>query len=160
MNGLTNKRDELIALWFDRVIESYPPQAAQFLKKQGDAFANPVGTTFRRNLEVLYDHLLGEVDSATLESALDSICRIRSVQDFKPSEAVGFLFQLKDLLRAQSATDEPCDLTVDVKIDRLALQAFDTYQRCREELAQVRVNEARRQTDALVRQLNCREHAK
>ena len=158
MDWLVERRDTLVELWFNRLMESYPEQASLLLKRQKDPFANPVGTTFRRDLATLFDFITGTAESAAFDKALDNICRIRSVQDFTPSQAIGFVFQLKEILREQMDNSSQQQALENV-IDQLALRAFDAYQHCREELAQVRVNEAHRRTDALVRQLNSRNEA-
>lgn len=153
MNDLAQRRDELVALWFERVMASYPPQAAMLLTKQTDPFANPVGASFRRDLAILFDHFTGITDQEGFDRALDNVCRIRSVQDFAPSQAVGFVLDLKQVLRDQGCWKD----AYEPQVDRLLLKAFDVYQQCREDLATVRVNEAHRRTDNLLRQLNRRD---
>ena len=82
-----------------------------------------------------------------LGSALDRVIRVRAVQDFQPSAAVGFVFDLKDLLResaGQSAVESLDEL--DRRIERLALRAFDVYMNCREEMWKIRLREIRNQS--------------
>jgi len=159
---LHTHRDTLVSHWLDAVLATYPPQSAQLFKRQRDPFANPVGTTFRTNLTVLFDSMLGREEPEARAKALDAICRIRSVQDFSASRAVGFPFLLKQVVREilnneLTAPEMHGELEeLDHAIDRLALEAFDAYMLCREQLADVKVNEARRRTEALVRQLNRR----
>jgi hypothetical protein len=79
------------------------------------------------------------------------VVRLRAVQDFTPGEAVGFLFLLKGILRdVLGATGGqlggppgPIEALED-RIDRLVLLGFDRYAACREQMAEIRVNEARR----------------
>ena len=162
---LHTRRETLVTHWLDAVLATYPPQSAQLFKRQTDPFANPVGTTFRTNLTVLFDTLLGREQAEARAKALDAICRIRSVQDFSASRAVGFAFLLKQVVRENvhnelKAPEMHGELEeFDHAIDRLALEAFDAYMLCREQLADVKVNEARRRTEALVRQLNRRLEA-
>jgi hypothetical protein len=125
--------------WFGRVLESYPQQTGQFLAGQRDRFRNPVGHTFREALSILVEEVLGGMEPARIASALDAIVRIRAVQDFTPSQAVGFVFLLRDVLaqHPDAGTSE-----MQKKVDELALQAFDAYQQCREQIAEIRGREA------------------
>jgi hypothetical protein len=52
-------------------------------------------------LPVLTAELLGEMDQARVAGALESIVRIRAVQNFSASESVGFVFLLKGILRGR-----------------------------------------------------------
>ena len=76
--------------------------------------------------------------------------RIRAVQDLSPAEAVGFVFDLKPIVRkilgpepAPAAKDE---IDLEEKIDRLALAAFDVYMKCREQMWSIRAREIRHQS--------------
>jgi hypothetical protein len=80
---------------------------------------------------------------------LDSILKIRSVQDFSPSKAVGFVFLLKraigETLKSELCKEPVFDewLKLQSRIDDLALQAFDIYMGCREKICEIRVDRAR-----------------
>jgi hypothetical protein len=130
--------DTIVEQWLRRILESYPPQTAQFLLQQEDPFLNPVGHNFRKALTVLIEEILGNMNSARVEPAIESIVRIRAVQDFTAAEAVRFIFLLKEVL----AGAEPHVPAIDKKIDEVALRAFDTYVRCRERIAEIRGREA------------------
>jgi hypothetical protein len=92
--------------------------------------------------------------------ALDRIIRIRAVQDYSPSQAVGFVFELKNLVHEELAgtpavTAEADSLRMlDVRVDRLALQAFDVYMQCREQVYSIRVNEIRNRSLKMMERLN------
>ena len=90
---------------------------------------------------------------------LDSIVRIRAVQDFSPSEAVSFIFQLKSAVRQElgselvTQADIARDLAVfESAIDDLALFSFDIYMKCREKIYDLKANEARNMTFRLLQQ--------
>ena len=80
-------------------MNSYPVDTSMFLKQENDRFVNPVGYTISREIEVIYDELLGERHPDKFFASLDSIIRIRSVQDFTPSQAIAFVFRLKKAVR-------------------------------------------------------------
>jgi hypothetical protein len=67
------------------------------------------------------------------------------VQDLTPSEAVGFVFLVRSILLG---ANPPRPAMIEAHIDRLALMAFDQYMKCREQIAEVRVNEAGRRMRA------------
>jgi hypothetical protein len=80
------------------------------------------------------------METERIAPALDALIRIRAVQDLTASQAVGFVFLLKPILRELA----PVDDSLNDRIDRLALMAFDKYMQCREQLADIRVNEGQR----------------
>jgi hypothetical protein len=133
--------ETILEQWFAQAIESYPRLTAQFLAAERDAFRNPVGHTLRDGMAVLLQEILGEMRASMVSPALDSIVRIRAVQDFKPSEAVGFIFLLRGILLGSSP---PRPAMLEARVDQLALMAFDHYMNCREDIARVRTNEAKR----------------
>jgi hypothetical protein len=142
-------RQAIVREWLARVLADYPEQSSRFLLGELDPFRNPVGRALRDGLPVLLDEIAGGFDLARVTSVLDEIVHIRAVQDFSASQAVGFLFLLKPVLRKQlgGAALE----TLERRIDELALLAFDLYVRCREKAAEIRVQEARRRVYLLER---------
>lgn len=156
---LTEKKADILKIWFDAVVETYPDETSTFLKKQKAQFTNPVGYTLSEGLEHLFDALLRGMLPDTVSRFLDSIIRIRAIQEFTPSEAVSFIFQLKKLIRRelgieilhQQGIDEEL-AAFDSAIDDLALYAFDLYVKCREKIYDIKANEARRMTFRLLQQ--------
>jgi hypothetical protein len=157
---LKEKRSPIIKKWLGLVIESYPPDAQRFFNKEKDRFANPVGSTIAQGIEKLYDAFIAGEGLEALHSCLDGIIRIRAVQAFTPSEAVGFVFGLKRILRE---VFEGVDVTkgtagefrdLEERIDGLGLMAFDSYTRCRQKLYDLRVNEVRAQVSRLLQRAN------
>ncbi len=137
---------EILGRWTELIFATYPREGADFLAREKDRFANPVGHTIRRAASRLLDAVLGDADREATAEALDALVRIRSVQDFQPSEAIGIFFLLKDAIRdiagelvdgAPAADREELQR----RIDRLALAAFDTFMACREQLFEVRLHE-------------------
>ncbi len=152
---LLQRRSAILKRWFDAILDTYPPDTQRFLKKQKDRFANPVGTTLFKEMEELYQETLQGFDRERLSAILDRIIRIRTVQDFSPSGAVGFLFALKGIIRSEihpesgDAAREWIDL--EERIDGLALLAFDIYMQCKEKVFEIRVKETQNQVSRLLR---------
>jgi len=150
-------KSTIVDLWFQAVLATYPADTAKYLAGESDQFQNPVGRTIQPALENLFVALVKGEDQGRVRSSLDSIIRIRAVQDFAPSGAVGFLFQLKKLLREQvaaetSSEDRQAELrALEDRIDEAALLAFDVYMSCREQIFSIRIKENKAQMAQLLR---------
>jgi len=156
---LIEKKAAILKKWFDAVADTYAKDSASFLKKQKAQFTNPVGYTLAEGTEKLFDALLGGMIVDTVASFLDSMVRIRAIQEFSPSEALSFIFQLKKIIRQELGTEvlrQPGiaeELAAfDSAIDDLALFAFDIYVKCREKIYELKANEARNMTFRLLQQ--------
>jgi hypothetical protein len=149
---LKKHRSPVVKAWIDQVIATYPPDTALFLRSQSDRFANPVGQNIIASLEGLFDALLEEFDPQKLTPILDPIIRIRAVQSFTPSQAVGFTLDLKRILwdRLNSHRRDTLSLkewrALEARIDAVALLAYDIYVTCREQIANLRVSTERDKT--------------
>ena len=138
MNGEAAILDQ----WFSRAVTTYPEETALFLGMETDRFRNPVGVNLRENLALLLRELLGGMDTAVLRPALEAVIRLRAVQEASVAEALAFIFQVRPLVRqALPGHDRE---SLDTRVDRLALLAFEEYVRCRERLSEIRLNESRR----------------
>ncbi|MGE5172215.1 MAG: RsbRD N-terminal domain-containing protein [Betaproteobacteria bacterium] len=156
---LTEKKSVILKKWFDEVADTYPDNTSSFLKKKKAQFTNPVGYNLAEGLEGLFEALLQGVILDKVSAFLDSIVRIRAIQEFTPSEAVAFVFQLKkivrqelgiEILQQQGIAEELA--AFDAAIDDLALFSFDIYMKCREKIYELKANEARNMTFRLLQQ--------
>jgi len=156
---LTERKSAILKRWFDQVLKTYPDDTSRFLKREKDPFANPVGSSLKEGLTGILDGLLKEESPEGVDAFLEHIIRIRSLQDFSPSQAIGFILDLKHVVRADLKKQiqenqlhgELAEL--ESRIDALTLLAFDLYVRCREKLYEIRVREVRGHRDAAVRLL-------
>ena len=144
---LKENRETILEKWFERIIESYPDVTSRFLAKQKDRFQNPVGYAITQSIGPIFDQVASAMDTGRLVEALDGIVRIRSVQDFTPTETIGFVFELKAVIRAEigdrvRSSEKWVELAeLESRVDRVALLAFEKYTECRENLHQVRNRE-------------------
>jgi hypothetical protein len=136
----------ILERWIAETIQTYPGAAVPFLSSRDDPFRNPVGHTLRQSLTSLFEQLQANMDAAPVAAALDPIIRIRAVQDLTASQAVGFVFLLKAILH--ELAPEQDQVSLGARIDQLALLAFDKYVQCREQLAEIRLNEGLRRIPA------------
>jgi hypothetical protein len=154
---LLKKRSPIVKKWCDAVLRTYPEQSQKFLRKQKDKFANPVGNAIIEGIESIFDELVEEADSNKIALFLDNIIRVRAIQDFSPSQAVGFIFGLKKVIREEleseiqeeGVTEELA--AFDSRIDALALLCFDIYTQCRQKIFDIRVNEVKNQSARLLK---------
>ena len=145
---LETKKTFIVKKWFEQVMSGYAPDTATFFKMQKDAFANPVGTTTTTVLKELFDAILEKKDADTISSIVDPLIRIRAVQNFTPSQAVGFILILKNIIR-DAVKKETADISfkdyvsIENEIDKAVLIGFNTYMACREKIYSLRTNEER-----------------
>jgi hypothetical protein len=159
----SNKRSSLVDTWVNCFFSSYPLDSTGFMRTSRDRFANPVGETTRIAATLLFDAVIGkDTDSQSVKQALHDLIWIRAVQDMPPSKAVGALFLLKDLLRAEVLPE--CQksegysinvlkeyLAMESRIDTLGLMALDMYSEARERVFRIRVDEVKRNQSQVIR---------
>ena len=159
---LQKNKDAVIEKWLEDVFATYPGDSSSLLKDQKDPFANPIGRSLRKGTRGIFEALLDGPDVESIRRHLHEIIKIRAVQQFSASQAVGFVFFLKEALRSGlgSAADDPrfsSDLTkIESEIDRIALDAFDIFVHYREQVYELRVNELKRKSLWVVDKLNRR----
>lgn len=132
------------------VLETYPPDSVSFFKNTKDPFANPVGNTIKRSIDLLFTEVLKEkMDGPTVQEAMEPIIRLRAVQEFTPSQAMAFVFSLKSILRealnkyrAEKNVIRFLE-TVAHNTDELMLAAVDIYARCRDKIYTLRINQSK-----------------
>jgi hypothetical protein len=154
---LKQKASHIRKRWLNLIIDTYPADSQRFFREQKDRFANPVGTALSRAVETLYHELLHGMDPEKVHSSLDEIVRIRAVQDFSPARAMSFVFLLKKVLREElhqdikeSATAWEDLLSLEARVDEMALRGFDLYMNCRERVYELRAREAKTHVSRLL----------
>ncbi|MBW2093818.1 MAG: RsbRD N-terminal domain-containing protein [Deltaproteobacteria bacterium] len=156
---LSGQKTDITRKWLDALVDSYPSDTRRFLRKEKSRFANPVGQTYKDEVERLFEAFVND-QTETMTSALDGILRVRAIQDFTPSGALGFLFQFRQIIRealqgkglgngTSGAVKE-----ADEKLDQLLLTGFDIYSKRREKIYDLRVNEIKRQVARLLERAN------
>ena len=140
---LEKNKKEIIDQWFLVTINSYPQETARVLGKLKNRFDNPVGSATAQSLDATFDLLIQkDFNADEIETALDSVIRIRAVQNFTASQAVGFIFELKPIIKTVLNDDR--DSAFDAKIDQTALAAFNRFMKCRENIFLLKATESKR----------------
>jgi hypothetical protein len=118
-----------------------------------------MGTAIRQATRVIVDGLVNDLPPDQIAPLIEEVVRIRAVQNMTPSEAVSFVFLLKQVVseELQHHGQDP-ELSTELgrfasRLDALALAAFDTYVACRESIADIRIKEAHKERDRLLRLL-------
>ena len=157
---LEDKKSTILERWFDSILETYPTDTRQFLKKKKNRFENPVAHQISEGMQDIFDQILSGGSSEEVSPFLDKVIRIRAVQDFTPSQALGFIFDLKRLIREELAEElQESQVSEDFfglerKIDEFGLKSLDLYMKCREKIYEVRVNEVKRSVGRLIERAN------
>src|SRR3989304_2095271 len=95
---LREKKPVILKRWFDVLLETYPAEAAAFLKGQTNRFTGPVGYTLYEGMEGIIDGLVSDAPIEKIAPYLDNIIKIRAVQEYSPSQAIAFIFDLKGIV--------------------------------------------------------------
>ena len=157
---LEEKRSSILKAWFNRTISSYPEDTKQFLRRQRDAMANPVGAGFRDGLERVLDCLIRQASQDEFKKVLDKMVRIRAVQNFSPSQALAFIPEIKGIVHeAVASAAKGQDLSrelasFDSAVDTVLLWAMDCYAACRQDLSEIRIKDEQRRIHMLLRRAN------
>lgn len=125
--------------WLDAATGVYGDKMAHRAPAGCDPFHNPIGHVLRVNLSLLVSELFGAMDPATVAKAFENIVAVRAVQDVTVEQALGFVYALRRIVRAEMPTADI--VALDERIDTFSLAAFTQYLRCRERLLDLRLNE-------------------
>ena len=157
---LKENKSAILSRWFNSIVETYPADTKQFLRSKKNQFDNPVAHRINSGIEGIFSQILGEAKEIDVSPFLDTVIRVRAVQDFTPSQAVAFVFDLKRLIREELGEKIRADQLseelwkFEEAIDKMGLLALDIYMKCREEIYEVRVREVKRSVGRLIERAN------
>lgn len=147
----SSRKDGMVKQWTDLVFATYPFNTTGFRLTSQDPFANPVAQMTRDALNVLYDAVAGgDIEEQNIRASLEMLVKLRAVQQFSPSKAMGIFYLLKPLMREQVLTqlhDEASKkhyLDAESRLDSLVLLAFDIFVQAREVVSENRIQEIRK----------------
>jgi hypothetical protein len=157
---LVKNKSSIVSKWIKLILDSYSIESSKFFNMEKNRFSNPVGNIISTNAASIFNEIVGNRDFEKISLLLTDIIKIRAIQDFSPSEAVGIVFLLKKVIREklneeinqEKIFDEFAEL--EFVIDKTALIAFDLYMESREKVFQIRMNDARYKLDKAVNLVN------
>jgi hypothetical protein len=144
---LQEKRSDILDNWAGKVLSTYSEEGAPFFKKLKDQFANPVGHKVKVGIAEIYDAILDQENVADrVYPIMKDLVMVRAVQTFKPSDAVSFIFDLKEVVLSECQKAGLADYNDELpafyaKVDAVALLVFDLYMASRERIYQIRIRE-------------------
>ena len=145
-NFLKQNRESILQKWLDQTINTYEPEMVRFLKREKNQFSNPVRNTIVTSLEKIFDGILNGIGVDEYHG-LEEMIKLRAVQEFSPSEALSFLFDLKKIIRKELINSDQKDEIItetclfDEKFDTLFSLAFDVYSDCRMKIHEIKMAE-------------------
>ena len=157
---LFDRKKDIIKKWQNEIFQLYPADSIRFLTSESNQFANPVGHSIRAHTENLFGELMSEenITPEKIGPMLDEILRIRAIHDFTPSNALRYLYFLKEVIAQEvnEASEPDINLYSELnsiysRIDEIILIAFDIYSKCREKLFEIKVQTAKNQVSGLLR---------
>lgn len=160
---LIEKKPQIIKKWFDSIADISKTSALEtspFLKNLKKQFNHPAKSMIIEGMEGIFDGIINDSDIEKTAPFLDSIIRLRAVQDITPSKAVSFTTILKKTIRDELSDDirkhqlfEQLQ-EIESKIDMFTYLSFDIYMECREKLFNIRTKEVKDMTYRLIQSAN------
>lgn len=154
---LSGKRAVVVEKWLTLLLAHISPEMLRLFHKEKNPFANPVAYQLHRGLEAMFSVLLAGEGGLKGVEAADEVVRVMALQDLHPSQALAFVFFLKQVIREELAQElEDLSLNEELvdlegRIDGLALLAFDAYMQRREKLCEIKVLEMKNRISGLLR---------
>lgn len=146
---IASNRERIVSLWQAAALpQGFPLPCNKSTEEL--RFTAPADSLFNVEVEALFNWLISNEEPVAARLALQEICRLKAVQSVNSSEALSFIFDLKDIIRLVLGDDEPgCELCLeyrelDKRIDQLMLLALDEYADCREHIMEIKMDEVRR----------------
>lgn len=157
---LEQKRSLIQAMWTEAVIVSYPSESAKFIVENKNKFTNPLGYTLENSINTICCNYLDTANVRECEQAIEALIRLRAVQDFTPSKAIGIMFdfkaivlsEIRDMVESKDKFNEY--LSIEKQIDRMTEYALNFYIECRERVNEIKANEVRQGFERMIIRLN------
>lgn len=161
-NILARSKKAILEKWNEAIVNSYPEESRQFIRKSSKQFTNPLGYNLAKHSEAIFDALVADFDVVKIGVSLEELTKIAAVGDSTPSESLRFLYELKVAVREiflenmEEVGDYEELFEFEDEIDRMFGMAFDFYVASREKLFRIRANEVRASAFTLIEKINKR----
>ncbi len=155
-----NQEQAIFEQWYEIIARTYSAESYALLKETSKQFTNPLAYNIYTEAKSLFEAILEDRYLELIEEPLNNILKIRAVQDFTSSEAVGFILNLKQVFRMEltsiSNTDEYYKTLslIEDRIDQVLLKAFNIFMQIREKIYELKANEVKNRTSRMIERLN------
>lgn len=147
---IQDKQQSILSRWIPAALGNVNQNEQFKVHREQDRFSDPLGYAIASNTQAILQWLCSDDPDMNLSKPLEDICRIKAVQDSRPSESLRFIFNLKTVIRESLA--EECDVSqyaedlyrIDQRIDEMALLAFDLFSACRNQIYKLQAEEIKR----------------
>lgn len=146
------KRESIAKAWFEAIVATMPLQSSGFLRTLADPFVNPVADMLKEAMAGICDALSGQdLEIEIVKQAIERLILLQAAEN-TPGKSLATFLILKPILQKQLCTAENCleYLEFESRLDTILLLAFDLYMAKRETMAELRINEIKRQHAHLV----------
>ena len=155
---LTEKKSIILRAWHDAILAMPAGKTSGLLEKQKALKTGAAGSNLAEGIEGLFDALLQGVMPDEVSRFLDSMMGTMTADDFRASEAVAFILEVKKAVRKELGNEILNDPRLqeelaawDSVVDDLALFAFDIYARSRESVLELKASEEKKETLRLLK---------
>ncbi len=155
---LTEKKSVILRAWHDAVLAMPEGKTSDLLEKQNALKRGTMGRSLAQEMEGLFDALLQGVVPDEVSRSLDNMIATMAADDFRASEAVAFILEVKKAVRKELGNEALNDPHLQEEleawnsvVDDLALFAFDIYVRSRESVLELKADEAKKETLKLLK---------
>ncbi len=147
---LQEHKRAILEAWFQSLINIYPAERRDFLRRKEETFTNAIGSSIYEALAKLLGEIIEDKNLGRIEDSLRELIHLRAVEDFSPGQAISFLPTLRQIIKEElrsanliNAYQKEYDHLVNL-IDELTMRAFDIYMGCREKIFNLKVKELKR----------------
>ena len=143
---LKKNKKKILNSWFCILMDVFPKDKSQFLRKNKDSFANPIGSISFKSLENIILELSENFNEKKIKKDLEAILKILAIQEFKPSVALSFVLPLKKIIK-DTIKEKNIDFSnIDLQIEKMLLIAFDIFIANRELIFKFKANHIKERT--------------
>ncbi len=152
-NLLQQKQDAILHTWLRMIYEPFGAGVSTPRADGGDRFTDPVGYTISRNAAFILNALIQGDDPEASRVYLETIIKIRAVQDLTHQQAVRFMSDLKTAIRSQVTNEtmklEPAEEVreLDKRIDRLGHVADEIYIEKKRQIRELAIKHTKKDND-------------
>jgi len=147
---IRQKEAEIKQRWLECVVGTYPADSRNFFLSRKNQFGNPVGAALAKQIDDYFPYILTDTPEGQTLAVPEDFIRMRAVQEFTPSQAIGFILFLKQaIIEVIGKEVEESGLDrelreIEARIDKLLLTAFEIYTKARDQLWEIKSGELKR----------------